>query len=118
MKIEIRNVEDKTIVIFRPWSDLTIGSAKADLQEAIMEEINKQHTYIIVDLTDVRNSDVHAVTLLMECEKAARKNGGNIKLLHPPASMKKFLRDNNLGKVFGGVYDDEEAALQNFVQQK
>ena len=115
MKINSREIEGAAILDFN--GRLVLGEDTVLLRERIRALIAKGQKKILLNLQDVPYIDSSGLGELVSAFMAARKEGGDLKLLNLTPKVHGLLQITKLFTVFE-VYDDEEAALRSFLGEQ
>lgn len=95
---------------------ITLGEETEALRSKIKQLIAAGHSRIILDLGEVTYLDSVGLSTLVASYTAARKQGGNLKLLHLPKGVHHLLQITRLSTVFE-IHEKLEAARQSFEQE-
>jgi anti-sigma B factor antagonist len=112
MKINSREIDGAVILDFH--GRLVLGEDTVLLREQVRALIAKGQKKILLNLQDVPYIDSSGLGELVSAFTAARKEGGDLKLLNLAPKVHGLLQITKLYTVFE-VYDDEEAALSSFL---
>jgi anti-sigma B factor antagonist len=115
MKINSREIEGAVILDFN--GRLVLGEDTVLLRERVRALIAMGQKRILLNLQDVPYIDSSGLGELVSAFIAARKEGGDLKLLNLTQKVHGLLQITKLYTVFE-VYDDEEAALRSFVDEQ
>jgi anti-sigma B factor antagonist len=114
MTIKINSREVDGAVILDLNGRLVLGEGTILLREQVRALISKGQKKILLNLQAVPYIDSSGLGELVSAFTAARKEGGDLKLLNLTSKVHGLLQVTKLYTVFE-VYDDEEAALRSFL---
>ncbi len=92
---------------------ITLGEETVALREKVKQLVDAGHSRIIVNLEEVSYIDSVGLSTLVATYTAARKKGGDLKLLHLTKRVRDLLQITRLSTVFE-TYDTLEAAQHSF----
>jgi anti-sigma B factor antagonist len=115
MKINSREIDGTVILDFN--GRLVLGEDTTLLREQVRALIAKGQKNILLNLQDVPYIDSSGLGELVSAFIAARKEGGELKLLNLTSKVHGLLQITKLYTVFE-VYDDEEVALGSFLGEQ
>lgn len=87
----------------------------ADLTALSQSVLEQRDTNVLIDLSRVSRIDSAGLGLLMSCYSHAVRNRKAFKLLNPNSDVRELLRLTKIDAVLE-TYDNEQEALQSFVQ--
>ena len=79
-----------------------------NLRKAILDNVDKSNSRIIIDLSQVEYMDSSGVATLVEGLRSAMKQKKSFKLLSPSAPVRKVLNLSRLETVFSIVESEDE----------
>jgi anti-sigma B factor antagonist len=92
---------------------ITLGEETEALRNRIKQLVEAGHTRIILNLEGVSYIDSVGLSTLVASYTSARKQGGDVKLLHLTAQVHDLLQITRLSTVFE-IYDSLEEAERSF----
>ncbi len=92
---------------------VTLGEETEALRERIKRLVAAGHSRIVVNLGEVSYLDSVGLSTLVASYTSARRDGGDLKLLHLTKRIHDLLQITRLSTVFE-IYDSLEAAVQSF----
>lgn len=95
---------------------VTLGEETEALRERIKRLVGAGHARIVLNLGEVSYIDSVGLSTLVASYASARRDGGDLKLLHLTKRVHDLLQITRLSTVFE-MYDSLEAAVQSFEQQ-
>src|ERR1051325_2679899 len=111
MNIEVRKVQDVTIVDFKGRLAVGVGDeVLPHIINGILEDGNKK---ILLNLSDMDYIDSNGLGELVQSLKTSKRFGASLRLLKPQARVRKTLTLTNLLPMFN-VYESESEALKSF----
>ena len=115
MKISSRQKDGAVILDMN--GRLTLGEGTVLLREQIRALISQGQKKILLNLQAVPHIDSSGLGELVSAFTAARREGGELKLLNLGQNVHGLLQMTKLYTVFE-VYDNEEAALHSFLGEQ
>jgi anti-sigma B factor antagonist len=115
MKIDSREIDGAVILDLN--GRLVLGEDTILMREQIRALISKGQKKILLNLQAVPYIDSSGLGELVSAFTAARKEGGDLKLLNLTRKVHGLLQITKLYTVFE-VYDNEEAALCSFLGEQ
>ncbi len=115
MKINSREIDGAVILDLN--GRLVLGEDTILLREQVRALISKGQKKILLNLQDVPYVDSSGLGELVSAFIAARKEGGDLKLLNLAQKVHGLLQITKLYTVFE-AYDDEEVALCSFLGEQ
>lgn len=115
MKMNERQIGDVTILDMS--GRLVLGEETALLRNTIRDLISRGKKNILLNLGEVPFIDSSGIGELVSAFLAARREGGEVKLLHLTKKVHHVLQIVKLLTIFD-VFEDEAAALQAFAKQE
>lgn len=106
-----RQSHDITIVDLR--GRITLGEGSAAVRDTVHDLLSKGQKRILLNLGDVNYIDSSGLGELVSAFTAARKQGGELKLLNLTKKINDLLQITKLYTVFD-VKDDEALAVESF----
>lgn len=104
-------VDDTTVLDLR--GRITLGQETISLRERVRQLVEAGHSQIILNLEDVDYIDSVGLSTLVSSYTSARKQGGDLKLLHLTKRVRDLLQITRLITVFES-FDTLEEAQQSF----
>ncbi len=92
---------------------ITLGEETVALRESVKQLVEAGHFRIILNLEEVTYIDSVGLSTLVASYTAARKKGGDLKLLHLTKRIRDLLQITRLSTVFE-TYDTLEEAQHSF----
>jgi anti-sigma B factor antagonist len=111
MEFRTRQLDDVTIVDLR--GRITLGEGSVTVRETVHDLLSKGMKRILLNLGDVNYIDSSGIGELVSAFTAAKKQGGELKLLNLTKKVHDLLQITKLSTVFD-VADDETAAVRSF----
>ena len=111
MKSSTRQVGGVTIVDLS--GRITLGEGSVTLRDTVHDLLSKGLKRILLNLGDVNYIDSSGIGELVSAFTAAKKQGGELKLLNLTKKAHDLLQITKLYTVFD-VKDDEAAAVKSF----
>lgn len=111
MRFSIRKATD--VVVFDIEGKIVLGDGDTEIKQAVDDQIKRGSKKLLLNLARVPYLDSAGLGEIIRCFTAARKTGGNLKLLSPNKRIIDLLTITQLINVFDW-YDDEAAALASF----
>lgn len=111
MNIEVRKVQDVTIVDFK--GRLAIGVGDELLPHIITGILEEGGKKILLNLSDMDYIDSNGLGELVQSLKTSKRYGASLRLLKPQDRVARTLRLTNLLPMFS-VYDSESEAIKAF----
>jgi len=106
-----RQAGDITIVDLK--GRITLGEGSVTLRDAVHDLLSKGKKRILLNLGDVNYIDSSGIGELVSAYTAAKKQGGELKLLNLTKKIHDLLQITKLYTVFD-VKDDEALAVESF----
>ncbi len=94
---------------------LTLGPETEALRSKVQALLEAGRQSILLDLGEVMYIDSVGLSTLVASYTSARKQGGDVKLLHLPRGVHQLLQITRLSTVFE-IYDDLAKAQASFAQ--
>jgi anti-sigma B factor antagonist len=94
---------------------ITLGEETEALRGRVRQLVEAGHTRIILNLEEVNYIDSVGLSTLVASYTSARKQGGDLKLLHLTKRVHDLLQITRLSTVFE-IYDSLEEAQRSFRQ--
>jgi anti-sigma B factor antagonist len=104
-------IEGVTVIEVR--GRITLGRETETLRSSIKRLIEEGHKQLILDLGEVTYIDSVGLSTLVAGYTTARKQGGDVKLLHLPQGVHQLLQITRLSTVFE-IFSTREAALASY----
>ena len=111
MEFKRRQLDDVTIVDLR--GRITLGEGSVTVRETVHDLLSKGLKRILLNLGEVNYIDSSGIGELVSAFTAAKKQGGELKLLNLTKKVHDLLQITKLSTVFD-VADDETAAVRSF----
>jgi len=108
-----RDIGDTTVVDIS--GRITLGEGSALLRTLVRQLLDQGHKFIVLNLADVSYIDSSGIGELVSSFTAAKKEGGELKLLNLTKKVHDLLLITKLFTVFD-VHDDEEKAIASFAR--
>ena len=106
-----RQSDDITIVDLK--GRITLGEGSVTVRDTVHDLLSKGQTRILLNLGDVNYIDSSGIGELVSAYTAAKKHGGELKLLNLTKKVNDLLQITKLYTVFD-VKDDEPSAVKSF----
>ena len=94
---------------------ITLGEGTEALREKIRTLVERGHSRIILNLAEVNYIDSVGLSTLVASYTSARKQGGDVKLVHLTKNVRGLLQITRLSTVFDS-YDTLQQALHSFTR--
>jgi anti-sigma B factor antagonist len=107
MKIDTRELKHVSVVTVSGRVD---SSTAPDLQKALQDLLDSEHNQLVLDLKDVDYMSSAGLRVLVAMQKAAKKNGGALRLAQPSVRVKEVFELAGLTPVFD-IYPDVVEAV-------
>ncbi|GAB4341434.1 MAG: STAS domain-containing protein [Candidatus Abyssubacteria bacterium] len=107
MEIDARREGDATVI--RVSGDVDLDTSPK-LRKALIDAVNKKHSPIVVDLSDVTYIDSSGVATLVESLQLSSKYGGTFRLVGLNDHVSEVFKLARLQRVFM-IYDSVDEAL-------
>ena len=107
----IRQSDDITIVDLK--GRITLGEGSATVRDTVHDLLSKGQKRILLNLRDVNYIDSSGIGELVSAFTAAKKQGGELKLLNLTKKIHDLLQITKLYTVFD-VKEDEALAVESF----
>ena len=107
----IRQSDDITIVDLK--GRITLGEGSATVRDTVHDLLSKGQKRILLNLRDVNYIDSSGIGELVSAFTAAKKQGGELKLLNLTKKIQDLLQITKLYTVFD-VKEDETLAVESF----
>jgi anti-sigma B factor antagonist len=111
MKTSTRQVSGVTIVDCS--GRMTLGEGSGILKDVVRELLSKGEKKILLNLGEVNHIDSSGIGELFSAFTTVRKEGGELKLINLPKTIRSFLQITKLYSAFD-VKDDEADAIKSF----
>jgi anti-sigma B factor antagonist len=111
MEFSTRQLDGVTIVDLR--GRITLGEGSVTVRDTVHDLLSKGLTRILLNLGNVNYIDSSGIGELVSAFTAAKKQGGELKLLNLTRKVHDLLQITKLYIVFD-VKDDEAAAVKSF----
>jgi len=108
-----RDIGDTTVVDIS--GRITLGEGSALLRTLVRQLLDQGRKFIVLNLADVSYIDSSGIGELVSSFTAAKKEGGELKLLNLTKKVHDLLLITKLFTVFD-VHDDEEKAIASFAR--
>jgi len=108
-----RQSDDITIVDLK--GRITLGEGSITVRDTVHDLLSKGQTRILLNLGDVNYIDSSGIGELVSAYTAAKKHGGELKLLNLTKKIHDLLQITKLYTVFD-VKEDEALAVESFGQ--
>ena len=110
MNIETRELKHVSVVTVTGRVD---SATAPDLQKALQDLLNAERKQLVLDLKDVEYMSSAGLRVLVAVQKAAKKDGGALRLAQLSARVNEVLELAGLTPVFE-IYPDVVAAVGSF----
>ncbi len=110
MNIETRELKHVSVVVVSGRVD---SATAPDLQKALQDLFDSEHKQLVLDLKDVDYMSSAGLRVLVSMQKAAKKNGGTLRLAQLSARVTEVLELAGLAPVFD-IYPDVVEAVGAF----
>jgi len=111
MKLASRQVGGVAVIDIE--GKILLGEGDVEVKKAVDELLSKDQKRVLLNLAKVPYIDSAGLGEIIRCFTAARKAGGNLKLVAPNQRLIDLLTITKLVNVFDW-YGDEAAALKSF----
>ncbi len=111
--MELETRDDGRVTVLTVRGDLVIGEPESTFKKRVTQLLEEGKVNLLVDLKEVGFVDSSGLGALVRALTSSQKDGGETKLLHAGAQVKKLLEMTKLDSVFE-IYDDEERAVSSF----
>ena len=111
MDFSTRQSDDITIVDLK--GRITLGEGSATVRDTVHDLLSKGQKRILLNLRDVNYIDSSGIGELVSAFTAAKKEGGELKLLNLTKKIHDLLQITKLYTVFD-VKEDEALAVESF----
>jgi len=109
--ISVRNSGNVTILDFR--GNITIGEGSDSFKARLRTLAETMPCNILINLAEVTQVDSTGINALVQSYVTLKRNGGNLKILHPTGHVREVLEVTHLTTCLP-VYTDEAEALASF----
>ena len=113
MSIDLRTRESNGITIVDLRGRITLGEGSATVRDTVRDLLSLGQKRILLNLSDVNYIDSSGIGELVSAFTAAKKQGGELKLLNLTKKVHDLLQITKLYTVFD-VKDDETSAVKSF----
>ena len=113
MSLEIQRIEREGVTILEMKGRITMGKEATALRDEISVLAAANVKNIVLDLQHVDFIDSTGLGALVICATSARKNGGNVKLVHVNKRQIELLVMTKLATVFE-IFTDDQDAINSF----
>ena len=115
MKVTERQVRGVTILDIS--GRITLGDGTALLRDTTRDLIAQGKKNLLLNLSQVPHMDSSGIAELVSAFTAARREGGDVKLLNLTKKVRDTVEIVKLGGIFE-LFDDEAAALRSFANKQ
>src|SRR5215471_2903412 len=115
MNVNERQVGDVTILDIS--GRITLGDGTALLRDTTRDLISQGKKKLLLQLNYVPHIDSSGIAELVSAFVAARREGGDVKLLNLTKKVRDTVEIVKLGSIFE-LFDDEAAALKAFASEQ
>ncbi|HEY6270785.1 MAG TPA: STAS domain-containing protein [Terriglobales bacterium] len=115
LKATERQVTDVTILDIS--GRITLGDETALLRNTIRDLLARGRKNLLLNLSQVPYIDSSGIAELVSGFVAARREGGDMKLLNLTKKVRDTVEIVKLGAIFE-LFDDEDAALKTFTREQ
>ena len=113
MSIDFSTRQSDGITIVDLTGRITLGEGSATVRDTVHDLLSKGQKRILVNLGEVNYIDSSGIGELVSAFTAAKKQGGELKLLNLTKKVHDLLQITKLYTVFD-VNDDEALAVKSF----
>jgi len=113
VSIDFRTRQSDDITIVDLKGRITLGEGSVTVRDTVHDLLSKGQKRILLNLGDVNYIDSAGLGELVSAFTAAKKQGGELKLLNLTKKIHDLLQITKLYTVFD-VKDDEAAAVKSF----
>ena len=113
MSIDLRTRESNGVTIVDLRGRLTLGEGTANVRDTVRDLLSLGQNRILLNMGDVNYIDSSGIGELVSASTAAKKQGGELKLLNLTKKVHDLLQITKLYTVFD-VKDDEALAVKFF----
>jgi anti-sigma B factor antagonist len=113
VSIDLRTRESNGITIVDLRGRITLGEGSATVRDTVRDLLSLGQKRILLNLSDVNYIDSSGIGELVSAFTAAKKQGGELKLLNLTKKVHDLLQITKLYTVFD-VKDDEASAVKSF----
>jgi anti-sigma B factor antagonist len=107
MKIETRELKHVSVVTVSGRVD---SATAPDLQKALQDLLDAEHKQLVLDLKDVDYMSSAGLRVLVATQKAAKKDGGALRLAQPSTRVTEVFELAGLAPIFD-IYPDVVEAV-------
>jgi anti-sigma B factor antagonist len=111
VKVTSRNVDGVTVIDLD--GRITLGEGSAKLRDSVRETLDSGHAQILINLAGVTYMDSSGLGELVSGYRAAKSQGGELKLTNVTKRINDVLQVTKLCTVFN-VHDNESDAVASF----
>jgi anti-sigma B factor antagonist len=115
IKVNERQVGDVTILDIS--GRIMLGDGTALLRDATRDLISQGKKKLLLQLNHVPHIDSSGIAELVSAFVAARREGGDVKLLNLTKRVQETVEIVKLGSIFE-LFDDEDTALRSFASKQ
>jgi anti-sigma B factor antagonist len=117
MGIKVTERQVKGVTILDISGRITLGDGTALLRDTTRDRIAQGKKNLLLNLGRVPHIDSSGIAELVSAFTAARREGGDVKLLNLTKKVRDTVEIVKLGGIFE-LFDDEAAALRAFASQQ
>ncbi len=101
------------VIVIDASGRLTLGAGGTALLDTVHILVSKGHRRFLLNFAAVEFIDSYGIGELVRCQMAARKHGGEVRLLRPPKVIDDLLQICKVDMLFE-IHPDEPSALAAF----
>ncbi len=101
------------VAIVEPAGRMVLGDGEAPFRGTIHRILEAGHSSVLVDLRRVGILDSSGIGALLEAQRSLAGRGGEIKLVHLTARVRRVLKITEVFDLFD-VFEDEGEAIASF----
>jgi anti-sigma B factor antagonist len=117
MGIKVTERQVRGVTILDISGRITLGDGTALLRDTTRDLIAQGKKNLLLNLSRVPHIDSSGIAELVSAFTAARREGGDVKLLNLTKKVRDTVEIVKLGGIFE-LFDDEPAALKAFASQQ
>ncbi len=117
MTIKVNERQARGITILDLSGRIALGKETAAFRDSIRERLAQGKKNILLNLGEVPYIDSTGIGELVSAFIAARREGGDVKLLNLTRKVRDTVEIVKLGSIFE-LFDDEASALKSFTQAR
>jgi anti-sigma B factor antagonist len=117
MTIKVNERQANGVTILDISGRIALGKETAAFRDSVRERLAQGKKNILLNLGEVPYIDSTGIGELVSAFTAARREGGDMKLLNLTKKVRDTVEIVKLGSIFE-LFNDEAAALKSFTQEK